>query len=67
MEETLKELFKNVKYRMREEGIHYCFNHYSDWTEIKDEEFHRLRQQYLCSIEELQNYINKRIEDYENI
>lgn len=39
------------------EGFHYCFNSYSRFTDIKDEEFHRLRNNYLNSIKELTNYL----------
>ena len=33
--------WKNVKYRMEEEGFDYCFNSYSHWDEIKDDIFIR--------------------------
>ena len=42
---TLEELedWQMVQYRMGNEGIDYCFEHYSSFEEIKDEEFHKLR------------------------
>lgn len=49
--------FERVKYRMDEEGFDYCFDGYSNWEEIKDKEFHRLRLQYLQSAKDLRNYI----------
>jgi len=57
------ENWESVRYRMGEEGIDYCFEHYSHWDEIKDEEFHRLRLEFLRTMEELRNYIEKKVED----
>ena len=53
----------DVKYRMEEEGFDYCFFHYSNWKEIKDEEFHRLRQVYLDAAKALEKYVNENSED----
>jgi len=55
--------FKCVKYRIRSEGFHYCFKHYSDFSEIEDERFHQLRKQYLAIAEELETYINTKAEE----
>lgn len=62
-EETDLEKWESVQYRMDEEGFDYCFEGYSHWTEIKDQEFHRLRKQFLNSMEELRNYIDKKVEE----
>ena len=62
-EETDLEDWERVQYRMDEEGIDYCFVSYSRWEEIKDQEFHRLRKQFLNSIKELKNYIDKKVEE----
>lgn len=51
-----------VKYRMNEEGIDYCFENYSNWDEIKDEEFHRLRLEFLQYMKEIREYVDKKIE-----
>ena len=51
-----------VKYRMRNEGIDYCFESYSNWGEIKDEEFHRLRLGFLQYMKEIREYVDKKIE-----
>jgi hypothetical protein len=48
---------------MDEEGFDYCFESYSRWDEIKDEEFHRLRLGFLQSMEELRNYIDNKVDD----
>jgi hypothetical protein len=55
-----KENWGMVQYRMREEGFHYCFKHYSRFEEIKDEKFHELRKNYLESAKLLEEYINSK-------
>lgn len=54
--------WESVKYRMENEGIDYCFESYSDWDEIKDEEFHRLRLGFLQYMKEIREYVDKKIE-----
>ena len=44
------ENWQMVQYRMDNEGIDYCFEHYSSFEEIKDEEFHKLRLEFLESM-----------------
>jgi hypothetical protein len=39
-----------------EEGFSYCFEEYSDFKNINDPEFHRLRKKYLKVNFEFQNY-----------
>lgn len=48
---------------MDDEGFSYCFEHYSDWNEIKDEEFHRLRLGFLQHMKDLRDYINDKVEE----
>ena len=55
------EYLDNVQYRMNEEGFDYCFDGYSNWSEIKDQKFHDLRQAYLKSKSKLEEYINNNI------
>lgn len=57
------EKWESVQYRMDEEGFDYCFESYSRWDEIKDEEFHRLRLGFLQSMEDLRNYIDKKVDE----
>jgi len=52
-----------VRYRMDNEGIDYCFKHYSSFEEIKDEKFHELRLQFLKSLKEIQNYVNEKCQE----
>ena len=54
--------FRNVKYRMREEGFEYCFRKYSDFNEIDDIEFHNLRTKFIDSCNEIENYVNSKID-----
>lgn len=55
-----KEEWEYVYYKMMDEGFHYCFKHYSSFEDIKDEEFHRLRTNYLQSANDLEEYINNK-------
>jgi hypothetical protein len=48
---------------MDEEGFDYCFESYSRWDEIKDEEFHRLRLGFLQHMKELREYIDSKVEE----
>lgn len=57
------ELWESCKYRIREEGIDYCFESYSHWEEIEDKEFHRLRKEFLRTMKELRNYIDNKVEE----
>ena len=54
-----------VRYRMDNEGMEYCFKCYSDFDEIKDEEFHKLRNELLESMKKIRNYVEQKIESYE--
>jgi hypothetical protein len=61
------EIWQSVQYRMDEEGFDYCFESYSNWDEIEDEEFHRLRLGFLQSMKELREYIDSKVEEGENL
>lgn len=67
MENLRNELenWSSVKYRMDNEGLEYCFKHYSNFDEIQDEEFHKLRQTLLANMEKMRNLVRGRIEDLE--
>lgn len=41
------------------EGFDYCFVGYSNWEDIQDEKFHKLRKQYISAQENLENYIKQ--------
>ena len=58
--------WKEVKYRMENEGIEYCFKHYSHFEEIKDEEFHDKRKKLISLMEEMEEYIEFNISETQN-
>lgn len=39
------------------EGFHYAFCYYSNFKEIKDEKFHKLREEYKVEAAKLKDYI----------
>lgn len=43
---------------VEDEGFGYAFLHYSDFEEIQDEEFHRLRLEFELSAQALADYLN---------
>jgi hypothetical protein len=55
------ENWQAVHYRMDNEGIDYCFEHYSNWEEIEDEEFHKLRLEFLNSMDKIRKYVKDKI------
>ena len=59
------ENWEAVKYRMKAEGIEYCFRHYSNFEEIDDEAFHLLRMFIVESMEKMETLINDRIDKLE--
>ncbi len=60
--EEERENYQNVRYRMGNEGIDYCFEHYSSFNEIEDEEFHKLRNEFLESMKKIRSYVENKIE-----
>jgi hypothetical protein len=58
--------WKAVKYRMENEGIEYCFKHYSHFEEIKDEEFHYKREKLISLMEEMEEYVQFNISETQN-
>ena len=65
MTEEEFENWQSVDYRIRNEGIDYCFEHYSRFEEIKVEEFHKLRLEFLESMKKIREYVKSKIESYE--
>ncbi len=58
-----REKFEEVKYRIEDEGLDYCFRCYSSFPEIKDVVFHELRERYIKAAKEIEDYVNSKIED----
>jgi DNA polymerase/3'-5' exonuclease PolX len=50
-----------VAYRMKNEGFDYCWRHYSNFEEIKDEKFHKLRKAYISAAQKLEKYVDKKV------
>ena len=65
MTEEELENWEAVRYRMDNEGIDYCFESYSRFEEIKDEEFHKLRLEFLESMKKIRECVKDKIESYE--
>lgn len=57
------ENWQSLRYRMENEGVDYCFEHYSRWEEIQDEEFHKLRVQFLDTLTKLRELTDKKINE----
>lgn len=53
--------YMNMK--IEKEGFHYAFIGYSDFEEVEDIEFHKLRLKYIQAVNELGDYmgIEKRL------
>ena len=54
-----------VRYRMKEEGIEYCFRHYSSFNEIEDPQFHLLRILLIETMDKMETLVNDRIDKLE--
>lgn len=57
MTDEEREYWNNVNFRMDDEGMWYCFNDYSRFDEIRDPEFHMLRNDFLEAGHRLRDYI----------
>jgi len=55
-----------VQYRMEDEGMEYCFIHYSSFQEIQDEEFHTLKNQLVELMEQMEQFLENKIEEIDN-
>lgn len=55
-----------VRYRMDDEGMEYCFRHYSSFSEIKDEEFHTLRNKLIVLMETMEIFVANKIVEIED-
>jgi hypothetical protein len=65
MSEEELEDWQMVQYRMDNEGLEYCFKHYSSFDEIKNEEFHKLREELLESMEKMRTFVEEKINSYD--
>lgn len=60
MKNTIED-WEYVKNKMKNEGFHYCFIHYSRFEEIEDEKFHEIRKRYIETARELEKYVDNKI------
>ena len=54
---SLQRDLQEVRDRVDQEGFDYAFRSYSDFKEVKDEEFHRLRTAYVEAANALDEYL----------
>ena len=54
-----KEQKEEVLYTIDAEGFDYAFRDYSNFLQIEDEEFHKLRLAYKRAANELEAYLNE--------
>ena len=54
-----KRMFRWMSKIARKKGFDYCFNDYSDWEEINDPEFQKLKYQYIRSAQLLEKYMRE--------
>lgn len=59
MEERKSAEARLLQNKMESEGFDYCFRDYSDWQEIEDTEFQKLREDYVNAAEALEKYVNQ--------
>ncbi len=60
------EHFKNVNYRMDNEGLEYCFKNYSSFEEIKYKQLNMLILELILSIDRIKEYVNNKINELES-
>ena len=58
--------WERVRYRIDEEGMEYCFRQYSHWEEINDVKFHLLRLKLIGVMEEMREYVDNQIKNYDD-
>jgi len=58
--------WESVQYRMKEEGIAYCFKHYSHFPSIQDEEFHHKRLNLIKAMDDMEKYVQQKITETED-
>jgi hypothetical protein len=61
------ENWKELKYRMNNEGMSYCFEQYSSWSEIDNEEFHQLKEKYLETSRRIKLLVDNKVDEIENM
>ena len=57
------ETFEYVYDMIRAEGMYYAFHACSDFANIKDSKFHKLRKNFIKSEKKLKDYVNLHVEE----
>lgn len=60
-----KEDVKYLIYEVENDGLHYAIADKSSWKQIKDKEFHKLREQYITAAVAMQDKIDSLAEEFE--
>ena len=47
-----------IREKVEEEGLYYTFVHYSDFEDVQDDIFHKLRKRFENAARELSEYLN---------
>ena len=55
-----------VRYRMEDEGMEYCFRHYSSFSDVEDAEFHKLRLNLIQLMEQIEQFVENKLTEIEN-
>lgn len=55
-----------VYHCMDAEGLDYCFRNLSNFEEVQDAEFHKLRLAYIQAADALEEYVNDQNSDQED-
>lgn len=63
--EEEREDWKAVVYRMDAESFDYCWRSYSNFEEIKDKKFHKLRKAYVDAANAIEKYVNEKSKELE--
>lgn len=56
-----KEAWAGLLWAIEDEGLEYAIMHKSNWDEIKDKEFHDLKEQFEQAHEALESYIDSKV------
>lgn len=54
-----------ARWKMEDEGLDYCFRHYSSWDEIRNKEFRELVDKYVDAANALEGFIQDNTTDEE--
>jgi len=54
---TSRAKLADVRFSIENEGFDYAFRNYSDFKEVDDPEFHKLRQDYVNAANALEKYV----------